>query len=53
MAPEILYASDQLKYTEGIDMWSLGVLVYFLCCKTYPFIGSDTMSIYQNILQNI
>ena len=55
MAPEILIGNNQtgITYTKNIDVWSLGILVYFLCCKNYPFIGNDFKSIYQNILQNI
>jgi serine/threonine protein kinase len=53
MAPEILNTDNKISYTKNIDVWSLGVLVYFLCCKNYPFIGSDPMSIYLNILHNI
>ena len=44
MAPEIL--DGNTSYTKNIDVWSLGILVYFLCCKNYPFIGSDPKSIY-------
>ena len=53
MAPEILNVNKQLSYTKNIDVWSLGILVYFLCCKNYPFIGIDRKSIHENILHNI
>ena len=55
MAPEILIGNNKngISYTKKVDVWSLGILVYFLCCKNYPFFGSDIKSIYQNILKNI
>ena len=34
-APEILLASK--KYTAGVDMWSLGCIVYALLCSSLPF----------------
>jgi serine/threonine protein kinase len=51
MAPEILKGFPlNITYTKNVDVWSLGILIYFLCCKTYPFIGSDPHSIYEKIM---
>jgi len=54
MAPEILKGKKEkvLNYTKKVDVWSLGILIYFLCCKDYPKIGSDEESIHFNILEN-
>ena len=48
MAPEILieYTKNKIIYTKRVDVWCLGILVYFLFCKNYPFYGSDLESIY-------
>jgi serine/threonine protein kinase len=46
MAPEILNENKKLSYTKNVDVWSLGILLYFLCCKDYPFSGNDFESIY-------
>jgi serine/threonine protein kinase len=43
MAPEILnYVADvdpeNLKYTNAVDMWALGCIVYRLACGVVPFL---------------
>ena len=53
MAPEILNEKEKLSYTKKVDVWSLGILVYFLCCGVYPFIGKEPKEIYKNIVENI
>ena len=42
-APEILIKLDQYKasYTLKVDVWALGVLIYFLGAKQLPFKGAD------------
>ena len=48
MAPEVLIGDSvaRISYTNKVDVWSLGILIYFLCCKKYPFIGIDAESTY-------
>ena len=47
MAPEILDQKNFLKisYTKKVDIWSLGILVYYICCNSYPFFGENQKSI--------
>ncbi|TNJ28525.1 Kinase, NEK [Giardia muris] len=39
MAPEII--NDTTGYTEAVDIWAFGVLIYVLCTKTFPFKAAD------------
>jgi serine/threonine protein kinase len=34
-APEMLVGYS--KYTEQVDLWSLGVLLYFMLCGEFPY----------------
>lgn len=34
IAPEILQGEE---YTEKADVWSLGIVLYYLICEKYPF----------------
>ena len=38
MAPEIfLHNGDSAAYKPSVDMWSLGISIYYLLCGDYPF----------------
>ena len=47
MSPEIIKGS----YNEKCDIWSLGVILYFLLCGYPPFVGANDMHLVQDILQ--
>ena len=47
LAPEVLL--DELGYTTMVDFWSLGVLVFEMCCGWSPFYADDTQQMYKNI----
>ena len=36
-------------YTKLVDFWSLGVLVFEMCCGWSPFYADDTQQMYKNI----
>jgi calcium/calmodulin-dependent protein kinase I len=38
MAPEVISGK---KYSKSIDVWSLGVVAYVVCCGFPPFDGDD------------
>lgn len=40
LAPEVLL--DDAGYTKMVDFWSLGVLVFEMCCGWSPFYAEDT-----------
>ena len=44
-APEVI---DEKKYTEKSDLFSLGILIYFLYFKEYPFEGKTNNEILNN-----
>lgn len=46
MAPEIF---NHLPYTEKVDIWSLGILLYELLHSHSPFRGKTPVDILQNI----
>jgi len=41
MAPEILFMEEDDTYDKSCDLWSVGVLTYFLLTGTLPFKGND------------
>ncbi|KAL8904295.1 MAG: hypothetical protein Q9207_003359 [Kuettlingeria erythrocarpa] len=47
LAPEVLL--DEAGYTTMVDFWSLGVLVFEMCCGWSPFYADDTQQMYKNI----
>ncbi|KAI9792771.1 MAG: hypothetical protein M1816_001503 [Peltula sp. TS41687] len=47
LAPEVLL--DEQGYTKMVDFWSLGVLVFEMCCGWSPFYADDTQTMYKNI----
>jgi protein-serine/threonine kinase len=58
LAPEVLldeqgmrFLSSRLTkgYTKLVDFWSLGVLVFEMCCGWSPFYADDTQQMYKNI----
>jgi protein-serine/threonine kinase len=40
---------DEAGYTTMVDFWSLGVLVFEMCCGWSPFYAEDTQQMYKNI----
>jgi serine/threonine protein kinase len=46
MAPEIIANKD---YSEKVDVWSIGVLTYYILCGIEPFFASHTNELYQKI----
>ncbi|WFC99928.1 non-specific serine/threonine protein kinase [Malassezia yamatoensis] len=47
LAPEILL--DETGYSKLVDFWSLGVLLFEMCCGWSPFYAEDTQQMYRNI----
>ncbi|RPA80836.1 Pkinase-domain-containing protein [Ascobolus immersus RN42] len=48
LAPEVLI--DEQGYTKMVDFWSLGVLVFEMCCGWSPFYHDDVQQMYKNIV---
>jgi len=48
MAPEIL---EGKSYDAKCDMWSIGVIAFFLICGLPPFLGVDDKAIARKIFQ--
>ncbi len=47
LAPEVLL--DESGYSKLVDFWSLGVLLFEMCCGWSPFYAEDTQQMYRNI----
>ncbi|KLO11260.1 kinase-like protein [Schizopora paradoxa] len=47
LAPEVLL--DDHGYSKLVDFWSLGVLLFEMCCGWSPFYAEDTQKMYKNI----
>ncbi|KAJ7079873.1 kinase-like domain-containing protein [Mycena crocata] len=48
LAPEMLL-DDIPGYSKVVDFWSLGVLLFEMCCGWSPFYNQDTQQMYKNI----
>ena len=51
-----IYAPEVLKkepYSEKSDLWSLGILIYCLCFKEYPFQGKNDKEVLASIDKGI
>lgn len=46
LAPEILRRTG---YDRSIDMWSAGVVYYYMLCGKLPFYNPDKMALYEDI----
>jgi serine/threonine protein kinase len=46
IAPEII---NKERYGSKCDVWSLGVITYFLCSNTYPFMHDDREELFELI----
>ncbi|KAL1140208.1 hypothetical protein AAG570_000140, partial [Ranatra chinensis] len=51
IAPEILSFDFTGPYTNAVDIWSLGVLLFLCLSGKYPFNGSDSHDLKLKILQ--
>jgi serine/threonine protein kinase len=48
IAPELLKSNDQ-NYNIECDLWSIGIIIYVLCFKKYPYRGTTEEDILSNI----
>ena len=46
MAPEILSGNE---YNIECDLWSLGIIIYALCFKSYPYKGESFIAVHNQI----
>ena len=51
MAPEVLKDEKELINSKS-DIWSLGIIIYYLLFKEYPYNGNDEYKILQDINSN-
>jgi serine/threonine protein kinase len=49
LAPEIIDMQNK-KYNNKVDVWSLGVLVYYILTKDYPFYSEFRMTLMRKII---
>jgi len=48
VAPEVIKAE---AYSKDVDMWSIGVITYFILCGYPPFMGENLQQIFE-VIQN-
>ena len=48
MAPELF--NDKLDYDQMCDVWSMGVIAYYMLSGTLPFIGKDENALKKKIM---
>ena len=49
MAPEILEGEGKVDYDNKCDLWSIGIIIYQLFFKDYPYKGDTPIAIYNKI----
>ena len=49
MAPEILEGEGKIDYDNKCDLWSIGIIIYQLFFKDYPYKGDTPIAIYNKI----
>jgi len=49
MAPEVV---DRQNYNEKIDIWSLGIILYYTLTGVRPYNGEETNDIFRSIRTN-
>lgn len=50
VAPEIILAEHKGSYTHMCDMWSLGVIVYFMLIGLPPFMADNDTDLFKKIV---
>jgi protein-serine/threonine kinase len=50
LAPEVLL--DEKGYGKHVDFWSLGVLLFEMCCGWSPFYAEQTQEMYRLICES-
>lgn len=50
LAPEVLL--DEKGYGKHVDFWSLGVLLFEMCCGWSPFYAEQTQEMYRLICKS-
>jgi serine/threonine protein kinase len=50
MAPEIVKRDGSL-YSNKVDIWALGVILFNLLCKDYPFLSYNEYGVYEKTLK--
>lgn len=51
LAPEVLL--DEKGYGKHVDFWSLGVLLFEMCCGWSPFYAEQTQEMYRLICSHL
>lgn len=52
MAPEVLMREDGARpYTEKVDIWSCGIILYKLLVNRHPFDDQDAVVLRQKVLK--
>ena len=49
MAPEVLEGLNEYNYK--CDLWSIGIIIYQMCFKEYPYKGKTQVALYNQIKQ--
>ena len=49
MAPEILGGEESKEYSDKVDLWSIGIMIFQLFFRDYPFKGATEPIVLKNI----
>ena len=49
LPPEILESNNTFVIEQKTDSWSLGVIIYYLCFKEFPYKGKTCKTVLEDI----
>ena len=52
VAPEIITNNDNGSYNEKVDIWSLGILLYYLSTNKLPFYDENIQILFRKVLND-
>jgi len=53
VAPEVLRTKPPLEYSEKVDVWACGIILYQMLCGQVPFTGANDLELLKKVRKGI